>query len=138
MDDPPMTDDEHRGTAGVVLAAGEGRRFGGRIKQLHDVGGRPMLERVLAVMASAGLGDLVVVLGANSDAVLEAVDLQSARPVVSPRWADGQAASLADALAGAGGAPGPGGGGGGAAPRGGAGGGGGPPRRAGRPRPRAG
>jgi CTP:molybdopterin cytidylyltransferase MocA len=94
-----MTENRHSGIAGIVLAAGEGRRFGDRVKQLHDVGGRPMLEQVLAVMSSAGLDDLVVVLGANSDAVLGSVDLHGARPVVSRRWADGQAASLADGLA---------------------------------------
>jgi CTP:molybdopterin cytidylyltransferase MocA len=94
-----MTESGHPGVAGIVLAAGAGRRFGDRVKQLHRVDGRPMLERVLAVMASAGLDDLVVVLGANSDHVLGSVDLHGARPVVSARWADGQAASLADGLA---------------------------------------
>lgn len=87
------------GAAGVVLAAGAGRRFGDGIKQLHPLDGRPMLERVLATMAAAGLDEVVVVLGANAETVLAAVDLHGARPVVSDRWADGQAASLGDALA---------------------------------------
>jgi nicotine blue oxidoreductase len=81
----------------VVLAAGEGRRFGG-VKQLHPVSGRPMLELVLDAAASSGIECRVVVLGARAEAILTEVDLHGARPVTSDRWSDGQAASLADAL----------------------------------------
>jgi CTP:molybdopterin cytidylyltransferase MocA len=78
----------------VIMAAGAGRRFGGEIKQLHAHEGRPMLETVLRTMAATGIEDRVVVLGAHADAVMERADLHGARPVVCPRWADGQAASL--------------------------------------------
>jgi nicotine blue oxidoreductase len=94
-----MTILEPTGVAGIVLAAGEGRRFGGGVKQLHPLDGRPMLERVLTTMAGAGLDEVIVVLGANADPVLAVVDLHGAQPVVSGRWADGQAASLRDGLA---------------------------------------
>ena len=94
-----MTISRPPGVAGIVLAAGAGTRFGGSVKQLHLLDGRPMLEHVLATMAGAELDEVIVVLGANADAVLAAVDLHGARPVVSRRWADGQAASLQDALA---------------------------------------
>jgi molybdenum cofactor cytidylyltransferase len=89
--------------AAVVLAAGEGRRFGG-LKQLHEVGGRPMLERVLGTLSATGPEHRVVVLGARAGTILERVDLQGARPVVCDRWDAGQAASLhagLDALPGA-------------------------------------
>jgi CTP:molybdopterin cytidylyltransferase MocA len=99
VDDAPVSTPEHPSIAGIVLAAGAGTRFGGPVKQLHDVGGRPMLERVLATMAGAELDELIVVLGANAEQVLDGVDLHGARPVISTRWADGQAASLQDALA---------------------------------------
>jgi CTP:molybdopterin cytidylyltransferase MocA len=79
--------------AAVVLAAGEGRRFGG-LKQLHEVDGRPMLERVLGTLATAGLEHRVVVLGARAGTILERIDLQGTRPVVCDRWDAGQAASL--------------------------------------------
>ena len=79
--------------AAVVLAAGEGRRFGGA-KQLHQVDGVPMLERVLAVVADAGIRERVVVLGARAEDVRAAVDLHGARSVVCESWGDGQAASL--------------------------------------------
>jgi CTP:molybdopterin cytidylyltransferase MocA len=79
--------------AAVVLAAGEGRRFGG-LKQLHEIDGRPMLEGVLRTLAATGPTHRVVVLGARAGTILERVDLQGARPVVCDRWDAGQAASL--------------------------------------------
>jgi CTP:molybdopterin cytidylyltransferase MocA len=84
--------------AAVVLAAGEGRRFGG-LKQLHPVDGRPMLERVLETLARAGPEDRVVVLGARAGTILERVDLHGAEPVVCDDWGAGQAASLHTGLA---------------------------------------
>jgi molybdenum cofactor cytidylyltransferase len=81
----------------LVLAAGEGRRFGG-VKQLHVIDGRPMLEHVLIAAAASDVECRVAVLGAHADAVLAGIDLNGARPVVSERWADGQAASLRTGL----------------------------------------
>ena len=76
---------------GLVLAAGEGSRFGGT-KQLAPLGGRPLLEHALG--AVAGLTPRVVVLGHEADAILAAVDLGGAAAVVCDGWAEGQAASL--------------------------------------------
>jgi CTP:molybdopterin cytidylyltransferase MocA len=84
--------------AAVVLAAGEGRRYGG-LKQLHPVDGRPMLEHVLATVAGSGPEHRVVVLGARAGTILERIDLHGARPVISDRWDAGQAASLHAGLA---------------------------------------
>jgi CTP:molybdopterin cytidylyltransferase MocA len=79
---------------GLVLAAGEGRRFGGA-KQLAPYRGRPLLEHALAAMAAASqLAERVVVLGARADDILAAVDLHGARPVIATDWSEGQAASL--------------------------------------------
>ena len=50
----------HDAVAGVILAAGEGRRFGGR-KQLAELDGRAMLEHVLALADGAGLRPVVAV-----------------------------------------------------------------------------
>jgi CTP:molybdopterin cytidylyltransferase MocA len=78
----------------VILAAGEGRRFGGP-KQLHPVGGRPMLEAVCEAVAAAALaGRTVVVLGARADEVAAAVDTHGGAAIRCERWRDGQAASL--------------------------------------------
>jgi CTP:molybdopterin cytidylyltransferase MocA len=86
---------------GVVLAAGRAARMG-RPKQLAELGGRPLLEHVLAAMSAAPLDDLVVALGAYADEVLARVDLQRARPLLVPDWEEGMGRVLARALADAG------------------------------------
>ena len=80
----------------LILAAGEGRRFGGT-KQLAELDGRPLLAYALA--AVSGISPRVVVLGHAAEEILAAVDLHGARPVVCAEWADGQAASLKCGLA---------------------------------------
>jgi molybdenum cofactor cytidylyltransferase len=83
---------------GLVLAAGRAARMG-RAKQLADLGGRPLLEHVLAAMSAAPVDDLVVALGAYADQVLASVDLHRARPLVVPEWERGMGRVLALALA---------------------------------------
>ena len=81
-------------TGGLVLAAGEGRRFGGP-KQLAVVGGAPILERVLVAMrAVPALDRVVVVLGAHADEVRAGVEFGDVEIVIAQDWAEGQAASL--------------------------------------------
>ena len=84
-------------TAGLILAAGAGSRFGAAPKQLADLHGRPLLQ--WAIDAQAGvdpelLDPIVVVLGAHAARVRAAVDLRRARAVVCEHWQDGQARSL--------------------------------------------
>jgi CTP:molybdopterin cytidylyltransferase MocA len=83
--------------AAVILAAGEGRRFGGP-KQLHPIGGRPMLEVVCETVAAAGIANRTVVLGARATQIAAAVDTHGAVSVICDEWAGGQAASLRCAL----------------------------------------
>ena len=79
---------------GLILAAGEGRRFGSP-KQLAPLHGRPLLEHALLAMAGASsIGPVVVVLGAHAQPILDAVALHGAQAVLAADWADGQAASL--------------------------------------------
>jgi CTP:molybdopterin cytidylyltransferase MocA len=77
--------------AGLVLAAGEGRRFGGP-KQLAELEGRPLIEHALGALAE--LERVVVVLGARADEILAGAELGRAEVVVCPDWADGMSASL--------------------------------------------
>jgi molybdenum cofactor cytidylyltransferase len=84
-------------TAAVLLAAGGGSRFGGDgHKLLAPFRGRPLVA--WALEAAAVLDELIVVTGAVE------LDLPAgARLVPNPRWAEGQATSLAagiDAAAG--------------------------------------
>jgi molybdenum cofactor cytidylyltransferase len=81
--------------AGLILAAGEGRRFGPEPKLLAELDGRPLLEHAIA--AQCGVPELeriVVVLGAHADRLLERVDFMRAEPVVCPGWREGLSASL--------------------------------------------
>jgi molybdenum cofactor cytidylyltransferase len=54
--------------AGVVLAAGESRRMG-TPKQLLPFGERTILERVVDTLLTAGVGQVIVVLGHLADRV---------------------------------------------------------------------
>ena len=65
----------------VVLAAGLGKRMRSALpKVLHQVGGRPMLGRVLSAVAEAGIRHAVVVVGNGADAVRAAVAGGGVRP----------------------------------------------------------
>jgi molybdenum cofactor cytidylyltransferase len=82
----------------IVLAAGEGKRFGGT-KQLELVSGKPLVQYAIDAAAGADVGEIVVVLGHDAQRVAEALDLPDiARTVVNERYAEGQAASLAAGL----------------------------------------
>jgi CTP:molybdopterin cytidylyltransferase MocA len=84
---------------GVVLAAGEGSRFGGA-KQLAELDGRPLLEHALATMAAVpAVEKFVLVLGARADEIRSQIDTHGADVVVCEAWADGQAESLKTGLA---------------------------------------
>jgi CTP:molybdopterin cytidylyltransferase MocA len=82
----------------VVLAAGAGRRFGGR-KQLAPLRGRPLLEHALAAAAAAPGEATVLVLGANAEEVEAGVELDGTEVVICRDWERGQGASLRAGLA---------------------------------------
>jgi molybdenum cofactor cytidylyltransferase len=89
-----------RAAAGLVLAAGEGRRFGGP-KQLAELDGRPLVEHALAALAA--LDRVVVVLGAHAEEIRKRADLDAAEVVACAQWSEGISASLRcglDVLAG--------------------------------------
>ena len=85
-------------SAGVILAAGSSRRMG-RPKQLLELGGRPMLETVVAQASASRLDEVLVVLGADADHIREAVDFDRARVIVNPDHASGMASSLRAGIA---------------------------------------
>ncbi|GAA4870972.1 nucleotidyltransferase family protein [Saccharopolyspora cebuensis] len=90
--------------AGVVLAAGAGRRFGGP-KALVELGGSLLVERAAQVLADGGCDPVLVVLGAAAAEVRERADLGGAVLLDNPGWESGMGSSLRvalDALAGGG------------------------------------
>jgi CTP:molybdopterin cytidylyltransferase MocA len=77
----------------VVLAAGAGTRFGGG-KLLAEIGGRPVLQHVLDALATAGIGDVLVVLGDDADAIEAAIVWRAERRVRNPDPGRGLSSSL--------------------------------------------
>ncbi|MEQ9022342.1 MAG: nucleotidyltransferase family protein [Pseudomonadales bacterium] len=78
----------------VVLAAGSSRRFG-KVKQLADIGGVPMLQRVVDQCREIRGVDLYVALGANSDEIQAQIKFGKAGVLYSPNWSDGVGATIA-------------------------------------------
>ena len=77
----------------IVLAAGEGARFGGhKLAALLD--GRPILQHVLDALAVAGIDDPVVVLGADADSLVARLTLRRARTVRNANPERGLSSSL--------------------------------------------
>ncbi len=82
--------------AAVVLAAGGGARFAGTTpKLLAPFRGRPLVWWAVRQALDAGLDETVVVTGAVDVA---GVVPEGARLIANPRWAEGQATSLAVAV----------------------------------------
>jgi CTP:molybdopterin cytidylyltransferase MocA len=94
MTRPPLAAETEPEIGGIVLAAGEGKRFGG-CKQIAKLDGRPLLEHAIrAMLAVPAISPVVVVLGAHADEIRAEVNFHGADVVVCERWADGQSASL--------------------------------------------
>ncbi|MGX4688981.1 nucleotidyltransferase family protein [Streptomyces sp. JNUCC 63] len=94
------TEDE---VAGLVLAAGGGRRLGGRPKALLEHRGRPLVEHAVGVLRAAGCERVHVVLGARAGDVRERARLEDCVLVDNPEWERGMGSSLRaglDSLAG--------------------------------------
>ncbi len=80
--------------AGVVLAAGEGSRFGGP-KQLAELRGTALVDHAVETMLCVpAIERVVVVLGAEAELVREGARLEGADVVVAADWREGMAASL--------------------------------------------
>lgn len=79
---------------GVILAAGASSRLG-RPKQLLELAGKPVLQHVLQTLQSAGVDEIVVVLGHRADEVAAAVPAGGrARLAVNPHYSAGQSTSF--------------------------------------------
>lgn len=87
--------------AGVLLAAGAGRRFGGpkALAATPDAGG--WLERGVRLLLDAACDPVVVVLGAEAERARSLLPASEPRvvPVIADDWAEGIGASLRAALA---------------------------------------
>lgn len=80
--------------AGLLLAAGGGRRLGGRPKALLEHRGRPLVEHAVRVLREGGCGPVHVVLGAAAEEVRARADLAGCSVGVNPEWTSGMGSSL--------------------------------------------
>jgi len=80
-------------TVGLVLATGGSRRLG-RPEQLLPVGWQPLLGPVLPKVCSFELNEVGLVLGADAEEILAAIDLSRARVVVNGDYPSGTSSSL--------------------------------------------
>lgn len=98
--DPPANGD---GTAepkdrepipGLVLAAGEGTRFGEGNKLLASAGGEPVVVRAVRTLVASRVDPVTVVVGHEADRVRAALADLPVRIVENPRYREGQATSV--------------------------------------------
>ncbi|MGP4052539.1 nucleotidyltransferase family protein [Streptomyces sp. 2A115] len=93
-----MTENNEQ-VAGLLLAAGGGRRLGGRPKALLEHRGRPLVEYAARALREGGCTRVHVILGARSDAVRSGAALPGCVLVDNPEWEDGMGSSLRAGLA---------------------------------------
>lgn len=95
--EPEKTRDARR-AAGVLTAAGASVRFGGA-KMLALVEGEPLVRRAARAMVEAGLGEVVVVLGARAEEIAPALEGLPVSTVVNEWWEAGMFTSVKVGLA---------------------------------------
>ncbi|WP_245633089.1 nucleotidyltransferase family protein [Luteipulveratus mongoliensis] len=79
-------------TAGILLAAGAGRRFGGP-KALVEIDGEPMVLRALRALREGTVDPVLVVVGAHA-AEVSALLAGATAVVINPDWDEGMSSSL--------------------------------------------
>lgn len=84
--------------AGLLLAAGAGRRYG-RPKALVEYDGQVLVERAYRTLRAGGCEPALVVLGAAATEVTARADLSGAVLLTNPDWPSGMGSSLRVGLA---------------------------------------
>jgi len=84
----------------VVLAAGEGRRFGrAQLKLLAPLAGKALVQHAIDAASTSQAMSCTLVVGAQAHEVLSGVDLRRCAVVHNPRWSEGIASSVRVGLA---------------------------------------
>ena len=87
----------HEPVAGVILAAGESKRFG-QPKQLLDWKGQSFVRAVAKTALEAGLSPVLVVTGANAEQVGQAITDLPVNVINNEDWKSGQGSSIRAAI----------------------------------------
>jgi CTP:molybdopterin cytidylyltransferase MocA len=88
------------GVVAAVLAAGASRRMG-RPKQLERIGGRTLVRAALDAACASSADAVLLVVGAEAEAVAREAAGTRARVVANPAFAEGMASSIRAAVAAA-------------------------------------
>ncbi len=79
--------------AAIILAAGGATRMG-RLKQLLPYGGRTLVQRAIQQAIEAGLSPVIVVVGAEAQAVQASIAAQRVEIVQNDAWQSGMGSSI--------------------------------------------
>lgn len=88
------TSGSHLPVAAVILAAGAATRMG-KLKQLLPYRGRTLVEHSIQQAVEAGFHPIIVVVGAEADAVRRAIAAQPIEIVQNQQWQSGMGSSIA-------------------------------------------
>ncbi|HWD83119.1 MAG TPA: NTP transferase domain-containing protein [Kribbella sp.] len=84
--------------AGLVLAAGAGRRMGTPKALIRDAAGIPWVVRTARLLSEAGCSPVVVVVGAAAETVRASLTTEPVEVVEAADWPEGMGASLRTGL----------------------------------------
>ena len=87
------------GVAAIVLAAGQGTRFGGEFKLLADLDGMPVVRRAVDAALTSTARPIIVVLGHRRAAVAQTIHDLDVTIVENPGYRDGLSTSLKSGFA---------------------------------------
>jgi molybdenum cofactor cytidylyltransferase len=90
---PPRAEVDPPQIGGLILAAGEARRFGSQ-KLLAPLQGRPLVQHVIDAANGSSLEDIALVVGPGADDLVAHLDLGRTRVVTNPDPTRGLASSL--------------------------------------------
>jgi CTP:molybdopterin cytidylyltransferase MocA len=84
---------------GLILAGGDGSRFGPESKLIQELAGRPLLEYAISAMCAVSAVDrIVVALGAHAETVRARVHFDRAEPIICQSWESGISETLRGGL----------------------------------------
>jgi molybdenum cofactor cytidylyltransferase len=78
----------------LVLAAGKSTRMHGQNKLLADIGGTPMISRVIQAALASKVDEVIVVVGWEEEKIRAALAEFPCRIVVNPKYEEGQSGSV--------------------------------------------
>ena len=81
-------------TAIIILAAGSSSRFGST-KQLLHFNKKTLLQHAIDEAIGSGAEPVIVITGANADAIVKDIDKKQVRIVFNKKWKEGMASGIA-------------------------------------------